>query len=122
MNALITGVTRFSAPTGDRGAQARGRRAGRLYGQGRRSRLPGSSAAARAAGRQSGSPMTKETLWGSISRPELLTCGDPPSPAIEHDRNVSLRLLYLIFNRLLSWLILLGRASTSKCSVSTVPG
>jgi hypothetical protein len=28
--------------------------------------------------------------------------------------NVSLRLLYLIFNRLLSWLILLGRTSTSK--------
>ena len=28
--------------------------------------------------------------------------------------NVSLRLLYLIFNRQLSWLILLGRTSTSK--------
>jgi putative transposase len=28
--------------------------------------------------------------------------------------NVSLRLLYLIFDRLLSWLILLGRTTTSK--------
>jgi hypothetical protein len=28
--------------------------------------------------------------------------------------NVSLRLLYLIFNRLLSWSILIGRTSTSK--------
>jgi putative transposase len=28
--------------------------------------------------------------------------------------DVSLRLLYLIFNRLLSWLTLLGRASSSK--------
>src|ERR687891_1652907 len=28
--------------------------------------------------------------------------------------NVSLRLLYLIFDRLLSWLLLLGRASASK--------
>ena len=28
--------------------------------------------------------------------------------------DVSLRLLYLIFNRLLSWLALLGRASSSK--------
>jgi hypothetical protein len=54
------------------------------------------------------------SLWGSKSRPELLTCGDPPSPAIEHDRNVSLCPLYLIFNRLLSWLILLDRTSTSK--------
>jgi putative transposase len=28
--------------------------------------------------------------------------------------NVSLRLLYLIFDRLLGWLMLLGRASSSK--------
>jgi hypothetical protein len=55
---------------------------------------------------------------GNLMRPcgvpkvGLLTCGDPPSPAIEHDRKRVARLLYLIFNRLLSWLILLGRTST----------
>jgi hypothetical protein len=31
-----------------------------------------------------------------------------------HDRGVSLRLLYLIFSQLLSWLTLLGRASSCK--------
>ena len=31
-----------------------------------------------------------------------------------HDHDVSLRLLYLIFSRLLGWLTLLGRASASK--------
>ena len=39
-------------------------------------------------------------LWGSRSQPELVTCGDR-LPA-RHDRDVSLRLLYLIFSRLLT--------------------
>jgi hypothetical protein len=42
-------------------------------------------------------------LWGSKNRPELLTCGDPPLQPSSMIANVSLRLLYLIFNRLLSW-------------------
>jgi putative transposase len=36
------------------------------------------------------------------------------SPAAVHDRDVSLRLLYLIFNGLLHWLTLFGRGSSSK--------
>jgi hypothetical protein len=34
--------------------------------------------------------------------------------ATEHDRGRVAHLLYLIFDRLLSWLLLLGRTSTSK--------
>ena len=51
------------------------------------------------------------TLWGSRSRPEPVTCGDRQPGMIA---DVSLRPLYLIFSRLLSWLALLGRASSSK--------
>ena len=50
-------------------------------------------------------------LWGSRSQPEPVTCGDRQPGMIA---DVSLRLLYLIFSRLLSWLTLLGRASSSK--------
>jgi hypothetical protein len=62
-----------------------------------------------------------KTLWGSRSRPELVTCGDHPGRARRgvHQRrgmivNVSLRLLYLIFDRLLDWLLLLTRTPASK--------
>jgi putative transposase len=50
-------------------------------------------------------------LWGSRSRPEPVNCGDWQLCMIE---DVSLRLLYLIFSQLLSWLTLLPRASSSK--------
>ena len=44
-----------------------------------------------------------------------MTCGDPRSRAAAGMLiNVSLRLLYLIFDRLLSWPTLLGRATSSK--------
>ena len=52
-----------------------------------------------------------QILWGSRSRPEPVTCGDRQPGMIAE---VSLRLLYLIFSQLLSWLTLLPRASTSK--------
>jgi hypothetical protein len=54
-------------------------------------------------------------LWGSKSQPEPLTCGDRRNiPAMHDHGRVSLRLLYLIFSQLLSWLTLLPRASSSK--------
>jgi putative transposase len=43
-----------------------------------------------------------------------VTCVDQCSPAEEHDRDVSIRLLYLIFDRLLGWLLLLARTPASK--------
>jgi hypothetical protein len=43
-----------------------------------------------------------------------VTCSDPSCAADGHDRNVSLRLLYLIFNWLLNRLTLLGRSSSFK--------
>jgi hypothetical protein len=43
-----------------------------------------------------------------------VTCGDRRSPAAGHDRNVSLRPVYLIFDRLLGWLLLLHRTPASK--------
>jgi hypothetical protein len=49
-------------------------------------------------------------LWGSRSRPEHVTCRDRPPCMIA---DVSLRLLYLIFSQLLSWLTL-PRAPSSK--------
>jgi hypothetical protein len=49
-------------------------------------------------------------VWGSRSPPEPVTCGDQQPGMIA---DVSLRLLYLIFSRLLSWLTLLCRASSS---------
>ena len=52
-----------------------------------------------------------DALWGSRSRPERVTCRDRQPGMIA---DVSLRLLYLIFSRLLSWLTLLRRASSSK--------
>ena len=55
------------------------------------------------------------TLWGSRSRPELLTGSDS---ALSSGRGkimrVLLRPLYLILDRLLGWLTLLGRTSSSK--------
>jgi hypothetical protein len=42
-----------------------------------------------------------------------VTCGDR-SPSDGHDLAVSLRLVYLIFDRLLDWLTLLSRTSSSK--------
>jgi hypothetical protein len=50
-------------------------------------------------------------VWGSRSRPEPLTCGDRQLGMLT---DVSLRLLYLIFNQLLIWLTLLPRASSVK--------
>ena len=47
------------------------------------------------------------------SRPEPLTCDDRV-PRCRQITDVSLRLLYLIVDRFLSWLILLGRATSSK--------
>jgi putative transposase len=55
--------------------------------------------------------LSGSTLWGSRSRPEPVTSGDRQPGMIAE---VSLRLLYLIFSQLLSWLTLLPRASTSK--------
>jgi hypothetical protein len=43
-----------------------------------------------------------------------VTCGDRRSSGLGMIMDVSLRLLYLIFNRFLSWLMLLGRATSSK--------
>ena len=51
-----------------------------------------------------------EQAYGSRSQPEPLTCGDRRPGTIT---DVSLRLLYLIFSRLVTWLTLLPRASSS---------
>jgi hypothetical protein len=53
---------------------------------------------------------------GSKSRPELLTCGDPHPLETGHDHGVSLRFLYLIFDLLLSWLVLLSRESGHRAA------
>jgi putative transposase len=58
--------------------------------------------------------MPATTLWGSRSRPELLTGSDRHCPVAGKIMGVSLRLLYLIFDRLLNWLLLLGRTSSAK--------
>ena len=58
-------------------------------------------------------------LWGSRSQPEPVTCGDRQPGMIA---DVSLRLLYLIVSRLLSWLTLLGRASSSGARIWTGHG
>src|SRR3954453_11694198 len=50
-------------------------------------------------------------VWGSRSRPGQSTCSDRQQCMIA---TVSLRLLYLIFSQLLSWLTLLPRAPSSK--------
>ena len=50
-------------------------------------------------------------LWGSRSRPGRVTCRDRQPGMIAA---MALRLLYLILNRLLSRLMLLGRASSAK--------
>ena len=57
---------------------------------------------------------TPWSLWGSRSRPELLTGSDRHCPVAGKIMGVSLRLLYLIFDRLLNWLLLLGRTSLAK--------
>jgi hypothetical protein len=51
------------------------------------------------------------TLWGSRSQLEPVICGDRQPGTIA---GVSLGLLYLIFDRLLDWLTLRGRTSSSK--------
>jgi hypothetical protein len=53
-------------------------------------------------------------LWGSRSRPEPVTCEIRVLHWQAMIVDVSLRLLYLIFDRLLHWLSLLGRGSSSK--------
>ena len=55
--------------------------------------------------------MCLQGVWGSRSRPGRVTCMDRQPGMIA---NVSLRLLYLIFSRLLGWLTLLGRTSSTK--------
>jgi hypothetical protein len=57
------------------------------------------------------SPIKFGHLWGSRSRPGPSTCSDRQQCVIA---TVSLRLLYLIFSQLLSWLTLLPRAPSSK--------
>ena len=52
-------------------------------------------------------------VMGSRSRPELVTCSDR-GPSNGMIMAVSLRLVYLIFDRLLDWLTLLRRTSLSK--------
>jgi hypothetical protein len=66
------------------------------------------------AKRDRSSPISASTLRGSRRRPEPVTCeiGVLQRQAMIVD--VSLRLLYLIFDRILHWLSLLGRASSSK--------
>jgi hypothetical protein len=58
--------------------------------------------------------MQYRRVWGSRSRPGLLTGGDRPRPVAGKIMDVSLRLLYLILDRIFSWLMLLGRTSSSK--------
>ena len=53
-------------------------------------------------------------LWGSRSRSEPVTCEIRALQWQAMIVDVSLRLLYLIFDRLLHWLSLLGRRSSSK--------
>ena len=53
------------------------------------------------------------SLWGSTSRPGRVTCRDRQPGMIAA---VSLRVLYLIVSRLLSWLTLLSRATASRAS------
>lgn len=48
-----------------------------------------------------GAPRVCLRLWGSITRPKPVSCGDRPPGVIAE---VSLRLLYLIFSQLLTWL------------------
>jgi hypothetical protein len=59
-------------------------------------------------------PVPPACLWGSRSRPELLTGSGRHCPVAGKIMGVSLRLLYLIFDRLLNWLLLLGRTSSAK--------
>jgi hypothetical protein len=54
------------------------------------------------------------SLWGSRSRSEPVTCEIRALQWQAMIVDVSLRLLYLIFDRLLHWLSLLGRGSSSK--------
>ena len=51
---------------------------------------------------------------GSISRPGPVTCVVGALPRRGMIVNVSFRLLYLVFDRLLGWLLLLGRTPASK--------
>ena len=53
-------------------------------------------------------------LWGSKSRPEIVTCNDPSYRVATHDLDGAVPVLYPIFDRLLGWLLLLTRTSSSK--------
>jgi hypothetical protein len=76
---------------------------------------PGDRRADRARGRrQSVAALGRPNLWGSRSRPEPVTCEIRALQWQAMIVDVSLRLLYLIFDRLLHWLSLLGRGSSSK--------
>jgi hypothetical protein len=51
---------------------------------------------------------------GSRMRYMRLTSGDRRSSVIRHDRRVSLRLLYLIFEQVLGLVVLMGRGASTK--------
>jgi hypothetical protein len=53
-------------------------------------------------------------VWGSRTWCPPLTSGDRWSPAVGHDRRVSLRLSYLIFQQVLRLVLLLGRTTSTK--------
>ena len=81
--------------------------------------IPGRGAAVAVTGGldRVGQPRQKRApgrLWGSRSRPEPVTCEIRVLQWQAMIVDVSLRLLYLIFDRLLHWLSLLGRGSSSK--------
>jgi len=53
-------------------------------------------------------------LWGSRTRHTLLASGDLQLPAVGHDRHVSLRLVYLIFQQVLGLILLMARSASAK--------
>ena len=56
----------------------------------------------------------QDGLWGSRSRHGPVTCEDQPHKATGHDRGRVAAPALLILDRFLSWLVLLGRTSSSK--------
>jgi hypothetical protein len=61
-------------------------------------------------------------LWGSRSRLELVTCGDRRSSRPGTIMDMLFCFLSLIFDRLLGWLMLLGRALSSKTGLPQMMG
>ena len=53
-------------------------------------------------------------LWGSRTRHTLLASGDLQLSAVGHDRHVSLRLVYLIFQQVLGLILLMARSASAK--------